>query len=224
MRKKSKRYQSIAVVEEKAKDLEEAITKIKEESGAKFDESIDLSISLNLLKKHTVRDTVTFPNPFGKSRKVLAFVKEDKVAEVKEAGADYAGGMEFVEKINKGWLDFDVAIATPNMMRDIARVARTLGSKGLMPNPKTKTVTEDPVGAIKEIKAGRKEFRADQDGNLNFSIGKKSMDLDKLIENGKEFLAQVKRKKPADLKGDYVKLAFISSTMGRSVPLDKKII
>ena len=222
--KRSKRYRGLKNFLEEVKDLNEGVGELKKESSVKFDESIDVSIKLNLQKKHTVRDTVSFPNSFGKTKKILAFVKEDKVEEAKKSGADYAGGAEFIEKISKGWLDFDVAIATPSMMRDIAKVARILGSRGLMPNPKTKTVTDDVSKAIREVKGGRKEFRADADGNVNVSIGKKSMTVEAIAENYKEFLTQVIKKKPSDLKGDYIKSIHLSTTMGKSIPLDRKLI
>ncbi len=222
--KRSRRYRDLKSSKEELGDLAAGVTLLKEAVGVKFDESVDISIKLNLQKKHTVRDTVSFPNSFGKTKKVLAFVKEDRVEEAKKAGADYAGGTEFIEKVTKGWLDFDVAIATPNMMRDIAKIARVLGSRGLMPNPKTKTVTDDVAKTIKEVKAGRKEFRADADGNLNVAVGKKSMPVEAIVENCREFLNKVIKKKPIDLKGDYVRSLYLSTTMGRSIALDKKLV
>ena len=222
--KRSRRYRDLKSSKEELGDLAAGVTLLKEAVGVKFDESVDISIKLNLQKKHTVRDTVSFPNSFGKTKKVLAFVKEDRIEEAKKAGADYAGGTEFIEKVTKGWLDFDVAIATPNMMRDIAKIARVLGSRGLMPNPKTKTVTDDVAKTIKEVKAGRKEFRADADGNLNVAVGKKSMPVEAIVENCREFLNKVIKKKPIDLKGDYVRSLYLSTTMGKSIALDKKLV
>ncbi len=224
MKKLSKRYKKLEDIREKFNDLHSGVVKIKDMATAKFEESIDVSIKFNIQKKHTIRDTVSFPHAFGKTKKVLAIVKEDKIEEAKNAGADFIGNQEFIDKISKGWLDFDVAITTPNMMKDIARVARILGSKGLMPNPKTKTVTENIAEAIKEVKAGRKEFRADANGNLNFSIGKKSMPPEAIVENYKELFSQVMKKKPSDLKGEYIQSISLTTTMGKSISLDKKAV
>jgi large subunit ribosomal protein L1 len=223
MKKRSKRYKLIA--ENKTSvNFKEAVKIIKNQSSVKFDESIDLAIHLNLQKKHTIRDVITFRYPFVKSRTVLVFAKDKKAEEAKEAGADYVGGEEIIEKIKGGWLDFEVVIAAPDMMKSVTKIARILWSKGVMPNPKTKTVVEDVATAVREIKAGRKEFRANGDGVLNFSIGKKSMEEEKIIQNIKDFYELVLKKKPSDIKGEYINSIFLSSTMGNSLKIGKKNI
>lgn len=222
MKKKSKRFQTIEEHKEMI-SFQEAVALIKKQSSAKFDESIDISAHLNLQKKHTIRDAIAFSNPFGKTRKVLVFAKDKKAEEARQAGADYVGDQDLIEKIQSGWLDFEVAIATPDMMKNITKVARILGSKGLMPNPKAKTVVENVAGAVKEVKGGRKEFRANAEGVLNFTVGKKSMDDSAILQNIKEFYEILIKKKPTDLKGDYIKSIYLSSTMGKSLKIEKKI-
>jgi large subunit ribosomal protein L1 len=221
MKKHSKRFKAL-VAPAGTFTIEEAIVPVKKAANSKFDESIDVSICLKLEKKHTIRDTVTFPNSFGKSKKVLVFAKGKKAEDAKAAGADYVGDDDLIEKISGNWTDFDVAIATPDMMKSIAKVARVLGTKGLMPNPKAKTVTEDVLSAVKEIKAGRREFRADAAGIINFSIGKASMGEQALVDNFKALFDVVLKKKPSDLKGDYIRSIHVTSTMGRGVELNRK--
>lgn len=221
--KRSKRYTAI----EKARgefEPKEAIDTVKKAVSAKFDESIDVAFNLNLLKKHTIRDTVVFPNSFGKQARVLVFAKGQKAEEAKAAGADYVGDDDLIQKIADGWLEFDVAIATPDMMKNIAKIARTLGTKGLMPNPKARTVTDDVKGAVKEVKAGRREFRADSNGIINFAIGKAGMEIDSILQNLNELYNNILKKKPTDLKGDYIKSIHVTSTMGKSVAINKKSI
>lgn len=224
MKNKSKRYRALKDFQGSISNFKEALAEVKKQATAKFDESIDMSIHLNLQKKHTVRDVIVFPHPFERSRKVLVFAKDQKAEEAKAAGADYVGDVDLVEKIQSGWLDFEVAIATPGMMKDITKVARILGGKGLMPNPKARTVVDDVAAAVKEVKAGRKEFRANAEGVLNFAVGKKSMEDNEISQNAKEFYDLVLKKKPTDLKGDYIQSIFISSTMSKSVKLDKKVV
>lgn len=221
MKKHSKRYKAIEK-SEKELDFAPAIELIQKNSTCKFDESIDIAFNLNLLKKHTIRETVSFKHAFGKTKKILAFVKEERKQEALDAGADYAGNSDLIEKINGGWIDFDVAIATPDMMREVAKVARILGTKGLMPNPKAKTVTDDLASAISEVKAGRKEFRASSDGIINFSVGKKSMQAGQILENIKSLYEVINSKKPLDLKGDYIKTISLSSSMGKSVKIGQR--
>lgn len=223
MKKESKRYKAIEPFDGALNNFREAIAEVKKRATAKFDETIDISVHLNLLAKHTIRDVIVFPHSFDKSRKVLVFAKDEKAEQAKAAGADYVGAQDMVEKIQSGWLDFEVAIATPDMMKDITKVARILGSKGLMPNPKARTVVDDVASAVKEVKAGRKEFRANKEGVLNFAVGKKSMEDDKILANLKEFYDLLLKKKPTDLKGDYINSVYMSSTMGKSVKLDKKV-
>lgn len=219
--KPSKRFRSIEKSGESF-SLAGAVDLLKKQPGAKFDESVDVSFHLNLLKKHTVRDTIALPHAFGKTKKILVFAKEKKAEEARAAGADYVGDADLIAKIEGGWMDFEVAIATPDMMKDVARVARFLGSRGLMPSPKAKTVTLDVAQAISEVKAGRREFRADADGVVNFSIGKKSMSSENLLDNAKEFFTALLKKKPSDLKGDYIKSIYISPTMGKSVKVNQR--
>ena len=163
-----------------------------------------------------------YPHAFGVSPRVLVFAKGEKAEAAKAAGADHVGSDEVIEKIAGGWLEFDVAISTPDMMRNIAKIAKTLGTKGLMPNPKAKTVTDDVKGAVAAIKAGRREFRANNEGVINFPVGKASMDHLQIKENIKEFYDILLKKKPNDLKGDYIKSISLSSTMGKGIRLDRK--
>ncbi len=219
----SKRYESIKKIKQ-SQSVDDAINVVKENATVKFDETIEISFNLNILKKHNVRGTVIFPHTFGASPKVLVFAKGEKADEATKAGADYVGTDDLIEKITGGWLDFEVAIATPEMMRSIAKIAKTLGTKGLMPNPKAKTVTEDIKEAVAAIKAGRKEFRANNEGVVNFPVGKSSMEKSQLKENVLEFYSTLMKKKPNDLKGDYIKSISLSSTMGKGVRLDQKKI
>ena len=221
MKKHSKRYKEIKKNEVEV-DFETAISYVQENATCKFDESIDIAFNLNLLKKHSIRETVSFKHGFGKTKKILAFVKEERKQEALDSGADYAGNSDLIEKINGGWIDFDVAIATPDMMREVAKVARILGTKGLMPNPKAKTVTDDLVTSISAVKAGRKEFRASSDGIINFSVGKKSMPKEHILENIKSLYEVINSKKPLDLKGDYIKTISLSSSMGKGIRISQR--
>ena len=219
--KASKRFKVLEVPTD-PQGIEQAVTLVKKNATSKFDETIEASFNLNLLKKHTVRDTIVYPHPFGKLPRVLVFSKGDKADMAKAAGADHVGADDLVEKISGGWLEFDVTIATPDMMKTIAKIARILGTKGLMPNPKAKTVTEDVKSAVEAIKAGRREFRANNEGVLNFSVGKASMETNLIVENYKVLYEAVQKKKPMDLKGDYILSLHLSSTMGRGVKLEHK--
>ena len=221
MRKRSKRYRSLAE-DKNILSINDAVGFVKKQDGCKFDETVEVCFSLNLLKKHTIRDIISFEHSFGKTNKVLVFAKGDKADQAKSAGADYVGSDDLIEKINGGWLDCDVTVATPDMMKSIARIARILGTKGLMPNPKAKTVTEDVAQAVKELKAGRREFRANDDGVINFAIGKKSMDEDQLLKNINDFYSILLKKKPTDLKGDYIKSIYLTTTMGKAVQVDRR--
>jgi large subunit ribosomal protein L1 len=221
MKKHSKRFKAL-VATPGILTIEDAVGLVKKGATAKFDESVDVSVALKLEKKHTIRDTVSFPNSFGKSKTVLVFAKGKKAEEAKAAGADFVGDDDLIEKINGNWTGFDVAIATPDMMKSIAKVARILGTKGLMPNPKAKTVTDDVTTAVKEVKAGRREFRADAAGIINFCIGKASMQEQQLVDNFKVFFDIVLKKKPGDLKGDYIRSVHVTSSMGRGIQLNRK--
>ena len=217
----SRRYEAIKQIKEQ-QNVEEAIEAVKKNATAKFDETIEISFNLNILKKHNIRGTVIYPHAFGALPKVLVFAKGEKANEATDVGADYVGADDLIEKIAGGWLDFEVAIATPEMMRSIAKIAKTLGTKGLMPNPKAKTVTEDIKEAVSAVKAGRREFRANNDGVVNFPVGKSSMEKTQLKENILEFYNTLIKKKPNDLKGDYIKSITLSSTMGKGICLDQK--
>ena len=204
-------------------DLVKAVDLVKELKYTKFDETVEIHVSLKLGKSQTVRDTVVLPHQFRGEKKVLVFCKEDRIKEAVDAGATYAGSDEFIEKVKGGWLDFDVAVATPDMMKDVGRLGMILGRKGLMPNPKTGTVTNDITAAINELKKGRIEFRADKTGVIHLAIGKASMDSAKIVENVNAFLVEMARKKPSDAKADFVRSVSVSSTMGPGVWVDYKI-
>ena len=203
-------------------DVAEACKLVKDLHYVKFDETIELSISLRLARNQTVRDTLVFPHQFAGEKKVLVFCKEERVKEALDAGAAYAGSTEYIEKVKGGWTEFDVAVATPDMMKDVGRLGMVLGRKGLMPNPKTGTVTNDIVSAINELKKGRTEFRADKTGIIHIAVGKVSMDAAKVAENVKTLLSELDRKKPADAKADFVRSVSVSSSMGPGVWVETK--
>lgn len=202
--------------------LERAVELLKDVSYAKFDETVEIALKLNIKSKHTIRDTLTLPNRFGIEKKILVFAKGEKSEEAKKAGATYIGDVDLVEKIKGGWMDFDVAVATPDMMKDVGKLGPILGRRGLMPNPKTQTVTLDIKGAIAELKKGRVEFRADKTGVVHLAVGKKSMDKEKLQENIKTAIESIKRRRPVDLKGDFIKTIAVSSTMSPGIKLSLK--
>ena len=206
----------------KAYDVEKACQIVKDVHFAKFDETVELHVALRLGKSQTMRDTLVFPNQFTAEKKVLVFCPEERAKEALDAGAAYAGAAEYIEKVKSGWLDFDIAVATPDMMKDVGRLGMVLGRKGLMPNPKTGTVTNDIVSAINELKKGRTEFRADKTGIIHIAVGKVSMDAAKVAENAKTLLAEVDRKKPADAKADFVRSVSVSSSMGPGVWVELK--
>jgi large subunit ribosomal protein L1 len=198
-------------------DLPRAAELIKTLAFAKFDETVDVSVKLNLKKSQTVRDTVVLPHQFRGEKKILVFCKGDKEKEALEAGAAYVGSDELIEKVKGGWLDFDIAVATPDMMKDVGRLGMVLGRKGLMPNPKTGTVTFDLKAALAELKKGRIEYRVDKTGVIHLAIGKVSMDAAKISENVQTFMTELQRKKPADAKGDFIESVSISSSMGPGI-------
>jgi large subunit ribosomal protein L1 len=202
----------------------EAVELVKTNGKAKFDESFDISITLNILAKHTIRDTFVLPHQSGKSKRVLVFAKAEMAQAAEGAGADYVGSDELIEKIKGGWYDFDVAIATPDMMKDLAKLGPYLGKRGLMPNPKTGTVTTDIAKAVAEFKKGRTEFRADKKGVINLSLGRVSLEADKLLENAKVLFGEILRRRPTDLKGDYIRNVTLTSTMGPGVRVDWKTL
>ena len=203
-------------------ELAEACELVKTLKYANFDETVEAHVNLRLSKSQTVRDTLVFPNQFKGEKKVLVFCKEDRIKEALDAGAAFAGADEYIEKVKGGWLDFDVAVATPDMMKDVGRLGMVLGRKGLMPNPKTGTVTADIVNAINELKKGRTEFRADKGGVVHIAVGKVSMDTDKIVENVQTLLAEIMRKKPSDAKSGFVQTVSVNSTMGPGVWVNYK--
>lgn len=197
--------------------FQDAAEIIKKVAFAKFDETVEISLNLSLKKSQSVRDTVVLPHQFSAEKRILVFAKGDKVQEALDAGATYVGDVDLVEKIRGGWMDFDIAVATPDMMKDVGRLGPILGRRGLMPNPKTQTVTFDIKGALAELRQGRTEFRSDKTGVVHLAIGKVSMDSDKIAENARIVLSEVMRKKPSDAKGDFLKSIALSSTMGPGI-------
>jgi len=224
--KKGKKYVEALKKVEKGKSYTEAeaIKLVKEVSTAKFDESVEVAIRLNLDTKKAdqqLRGAVVLPNGTGKTKKVLVITKGDGATKAKEAGADYVGDMDMIEKIEKeNWFDFDTLIATPDMMPALGKIGRVLGPKGLMPNPKTGTVTTDVVKAVEDVKKGRVEYRTDSYGNVAVAIGKVSFDETKLKENLDAFVSLILKSKPSAVKGDYVKNITISTTMGPGIKID----
>jgi len=213
-----------AQVERRPYPLNEAVPLVQKVKFAKFDETVELHVRLGVDPKHAdqmVRGTIVLPNGLGKSKKVLVIASGDKQREARDAGADLVGGDEMVAKIQtENWTDFDAVIATPDMMRAVGRLGKVLGPRGLMPNPKTGTVTVDVAQAVKEIKAGKVEFRVDKTGVIHCPVGKISFTSDKLLENASSLLQAVVKAKPAAAKGKYVRSVTICSTMGPGVPLD----
>ena len=201
-------------------DISTACKMVQDMKIAKFDETVEAHVSLRLGKSDTVRDTLVFPNQFKAEKKVLVFCKEDRVKEALDAGASFAGADEYIEKVKGGWLDFDVVVATPDMMKDVGRLGMVLGRKGLMPNPKTGTVTVDIAKAIAELKKGRTEYRADKAGVVHIAVGKCTMNTAKIAENVATLLSEIDRKKPSDAKAGYVQTVSVCSTMGPGVWVD----
>jgi large subunit ribosomal protein L1 len=212
-----------AQVQGRTFSIEEAIPLIQKVKYAKFDETVEIAMRLGVDPKHAdqmVRGTVVLPHGLGKSKRVLAIAGADKQKEASDAGADHVGGDELVEKILGGWVDFDAVVATPDMMRAVGRLGKVLGPRGLMPNPKTGTVTPNVAQAIKEIKAGKVEFRVDKTGIIHAPIGKTSFSSDKLIDNTHALVDSVVRAKPPAAKGKYLRTVTVSSTMGPGVAID----
>jgi len=222
--KRGKKYQEALKKYDKQKQysVEEAVGLLKDLAFAKFDETVEVSIRLNLKKSQNVRDTMVLPHQFTEEKKILVFAKGEKAEEAKAAGAAYVGDDDLIEKIRGGWLDFDVAVATPDMMKDVGRLGPILGRRGLMPNPKTQTVTFDIQAALAELKKGRVEFRSDKTGVVHLPVGKVSMDPAQVSENVRAFMDEVGKRKPTDVKGDFVKSVAVSSTMGPGVRVEFK--
>jgi len=210
---------------EKGKEysLEDAISLVKESSYTKFDETIDLAVNLGIdprKSEQMVRGTVVLPHGMGKKVRVLVFAKGEKEKEALDAGADFSGAEDLVEKISKGWLDFDKTVATPDIMGLVGKLGKILGPRGLMPNPKLGTVTFDIARAVKEIKAGKVEYKAEKAGIVHVPIGKVSFDIKKLHDNAKTVIESIIKAKPATSKGKYIKKLSISSTMGPGIAVD----
>ena len=224
MAKHGKKYTAAAAqVEDRPYTIEEAIPLLQKVKYTKFDETVEMAMRLGVDPKHAdqmVRGTVILPHGLGKSKKVLAIAGADKQKEATDAGADHVGGDEIVEKIIGGWMDFDAVVATPDMMRAVGRLGKVLGPRGLMPNPKTGTVTPNVAQAIKEIKAGKVEFRVDKTGIVHAPVGKMSFTTENLVANAHALVNSVVRAKPPAAKGRYLKSVTVSSTMGPGVTID----
>ena len=220
-----KKYEATAALREARRPygLAEAATKVKQMAGAGFDETVDVAVRLGVDPRHAdqiVRGTVVLPHGTGKSVRVLVITQGEKLREAESAGADFVGGKDMIQKIQEGWLDFDVIVATPDMMGEVGKLGRVLGPRGLMPNPKSGTVTFDIARVVREVKAGKIEFRVDKTGNVHAPIGKVSFSEEQIAANAGAFLEAIVRAKPAAAKGIYVRTVAISSTMGPSVRLD----
>lgn len=229
MGKPSKRNREIAKIADadKVYSVNEAIETLKKCPAVKFDQSVNLSLVVGVDPRRSdqqVRGTVSLPNGTGKKTRILVFAKGEKAQEALAAGADYAGHEELYDKVNGGWTDFDAVISTPDLMRDVGKLGKVLGPRGLMPTPKAGTVTTDVTKAINELKAGKIEFKLDKHGVVNNMLGKLSFDGDKILENVKAFLLAIVKAKPASAKGQYMKSAYLSSTMGPGLKLDLREI
>lgn len=219
---RGKKYQDVVklVDADQYYEPQEAVELVKKTATAKFDETIEVAIRLGVDPKkqdQAVRGVVVLPNGTGKTQRVLVFAKGDKAKEAEAAGADYVGDADMINKIQQGWFEFDVCVATPDMMSEVGKLGRILGGKGLMPNPKAGTVTQEVGKAVQEIKAGKIEYRLDKAGQIHAPIGKASFDADKLAENFRTLIDAVNRSKPASSKGVYLKNVALSCTMGPSV-------
>jgi len=224
MARAGKKYQASAkLVDKPAYTLGDAMPILKKAAFAKFDETVEVAMRLGVDPKHAdqmVRGTVVLPHGLGKSKRVIVIASGDKVAEGREAGADEVGGDDLVQKIQGGWMDFDAVVATPDMMKSVGKLGKVLGPRGLMPNPKTGTVTVDVARAVREVKAGKVEFRVDKTGIIHVAVGKVSFDAGKLAENAHALIQSVLKAKPATAKGRYVRSIVISSTMGPGLAID----
>lgn len=225
MSRRSKRFREIekSVDREKNYSLASAIETLKKCPPVKFDQSVELSLKTGVDTRKSdqqVRGTVSLPNGTGKKMTVIVFARGDKVKEALDAGADYAGNEDLLERVNGGWTDFTAVISTPDMMREVGKLGKVLGPRGLMPTPKAGTVTADVAKAVKEVKAGKIEFRVDKTGNINVAFGKLSFSIEKLLENAQVLLGAIARAKPASAKGVFFKSLALSSTMGPGLKID----
>lgn len=228
MKRRGKKYRAALekIGHKSALKLEEAIQASKENAFAKFNETIEMAVSLGVDPRkadQNIRGSVTLPHGTGKKVSILVLAEGEKVKEASDAGADFVGGKELIEKIEKGWLEFDRVIATPSMMGSVGKIGKILGPRGLMPNPKTGTVTFDVANVIKEIRAGKVDFRVDKAGIVHAPIGKVSFSLDALVENAKSFLEILMKLKPSSSKGHYLKALSVSSTMGVGLGIDSAL-
>ncbi|MED3661692.1 50S ribosomal protein L1 [Ureibacillus sp. FSL K6-8385] len=229
MAKRSKRMQELLKLVDRTKlyPVEEAVALAQKTSNVKFDATVEVAFRLNIDTRKNdqqIRGAVVLPHGTGKTQRVLVFAKGEKAKEAEAAGADYVGDTDYIEKIQQGWFGFDVIVATPDMMGEVGKLGRILGPKGLMPNPKTGTVTFDVAKAVQEIKAGKVEYRADKAGIVHAPIGKVSFETDKLVENFKAVFEAIQKAKPAAAKGTYMKSVYVTTTMGPSIKVDSSSV
>ena len=220
-----KKYnQAVAAVDKGPHELAQAVTLAKGSAYAKFDESLEMALRLGVDPRHAdqmVRGTVVLPHGTGKSSRVVVFATGEKIKEAEEAGADFVGGEELAKKISDGWLDFDAVVSTPDMMKEVGKLGRVLGPRGLMPNPKTGTVTFEVASAVEQIKAGKIEFRVDKNGIVHAPFGKVSFSEEQLAENARALVGAIVKARPAAAKGKYFKSVSVSSTMGPGIRIDE---
>ena len=229
MGRQSKRFREMAkkLDRNKVYSIEEAVDTLKAAPPVKFDQSVEVALMLGVDPRkadQNVRGTVSLPNGTGKTLRILVFARGDKVREALDSGADYAGHEEYVEKVSSGWTDFDAVIAMPDMMRDVGKLGKVLGPRGLMPTPKAGTVTTDIAKAVAELKGGKIEFKVDRHSVVNNAVGKLSFDSAKLVENIKAFIDAIQRAKPSGAKGNYMKSLVLSSTMGPGLKIEPRAI
>lgn len=229
MAKKGKRYSEVSklVDREKLYDIKEGLELLKQTKSAKFVETVEVALKLGVDPRHAdqqVRGTVSLPNGTGKNVKILAITQGENIEKALAAGADYAGAEEFIEKIQKGWFEFDMVIATPDMMPKLGKLGRILGTKGLMPNPKSGTVTPNIAVAVEEFKKGKLAFRVDKLGSIHVPIGKVDFELNKIEENFNAFMQEIQRLKPSSAKGQYLKAVAVSLTMGPGIKFDTALV